>query len=294
MIKNIKLNKNLDCLVIVGPTAVGKSATAIELANKYNGEIISGDAYQVYKKMDIGTAKVSKEEQEKAVHHLIDIIDYKKEYNVMHFQKEARKKIKEIKAKGKLPIIAGGSGLYIQAVLYDYKFDSVEGFDKLKEENNLLTVAQLQKKIKKDYKVKLNHSDLNNHRRLVVIATKLELGLDINDNGQEPYYDNFQIIGLTNDREKIYDRINKRVDMMIKNGLIDEVKQFEPTYYSQNAIGYKELHMHFAGTYTKKEAIELIKKNSRNFAKRQYTWYNNKMNVSWYELKGESWQLIKN
>ncbi len=294
MVSKIRVAKDLDVLVVVGPTAVGKSMTAIELAKRYDGEIISGDAYQVYKKMDIGTAKITKEEQDQAVHHLIDIIDYTKDYNVMEFQKQARAKIKEIKSRGKLPIIAGGSGLYIQAVLFDYKFDAIEGFDKLKSENEELSVKDLQYKIKKNYKVKLNHSDLNNHRRLVVIATKLELGLDIKDDGQQPFYNNFQIIGLTDDREKIYDRINKRVDEMVKNGLIDEVKQFEPFYNSQNAIGYKEIHMYLDKQLTKKEAIELIKKNSRNFAKRQYTWYNNKMNVSWYEMKGKKWQLIQN
>lgn len=294
MVSKIRVAKDLDCLVVVGPTAVGKSKTAIELARRYNGEIISGDAYQVYKKMDIGTAKISQEEQDMVPHHLIDIIDYKKEYNVMEFQKQARSKIAEIKARGKLPIIAGGSGLYIQAVLFDYKFDAIEGFDEIKAKNELLSVSELQYKIKKDYKIKLNHSDLNNHRRLVVIATKLELGLDIKDDGQQPFYNNFQIIGLTDEREKIYDRINKRVDQMVKSGLIDEVKQFEPYYLSQNAIGYKEIHMYLDKQLTKKEAIELIKKNSRNFAKRQYTWYNNKMNVSWYQLKGEKWQLIQN
>ncbi len=293
MIDNMKVNQNLDCLVIVGPTAVGKSECAIKLAQKYNGEIISGDAYQVYKKMDIGTGKVTKEEQAEAVHHLIDIIDYKKEYNVMHFQKQARELIADIKSRGKLPIIAGGSGLYIQAVLFDYKFDEVEGFDKLKEENSKLTVEELKKQIKYQ-KVKLNHSDLNNHRRLVVILTKLMLGLDIKDDGQKPYFENVQIIGLTDDREKIYERINLRVDKMMEAGLVDEVKQFEGHHLSQKAIGYKEIHMYLNNQIKLDEAVELIKKNSRNFAKRQYTWYNNKMQVQWFEKKGDKWQLIKN
>ncbi len=293
MIDKIEINENLDCLVIVGPTAVGKSETAVELAKKYNGEIISGDAFQVYKKMNIGTAKVSKDVQAEIVHHGIDICDYKVDYNVVKFQKMARESIKEIKSRGKLPIIVGGSGLYIQAVLFDYRFNEVEGFETLKLKNEELTNEELRKNIKK-MRIKLNHSDLNNHRRLVIIATKLELDIPINDNGQKAVYDNFQIIGLTDKREIIYERINNRVDQMIKDGLVKEVEQFEYNYPSQKAIGYKEIHSYLNKVTSLDEAIELTKKNSRNYAKRQYTWYNNKMHVLWYSKKDGIWQLEKN
>ncbi len=289
----IKLEDNLDVLVIVGPTSVGKSALAIEMAQKYNGEIISGDAYQVYCKMDIGTAKVTAEEQNAAVHHLIDIVNYKNEYNVQMFQSEARRLISDIKSRGKLPIIAGGTGLYVQAVLYNYEFKEINGFDETKEENETKTIEQLQAYVKEN-NIVLNNSDINNYKRLVMTVTKHMLGLDIANKAKEKYYDNFQIIGLTTNREELYQRINKRVDIMVENGLFEEVKQFEPNHFSQLAIGYKEIHKYFANELTREEAIELVKKNSRNFAKRQYTWYRNKMpEITWYELEGDTWQSIK-
>ncbi len=289
----IKLEDNIDVLVIVGPTSVGKSALAIEMAQKYNGEIISGDAYQVYRKMDVGTAKVSAEEQELAVHHLIDIIDYKDEYNVQKFQEQARALIKDIKSRGKLPIIAGGTGLYVQAVLYKYEFKEIEGFEELKLTNEQQTIEELQAYIKEN-DITMNNSDINNFKRLVMTVTKHMLGLDLANKAKEKYYENFQIIGLTTNRDELYRRINYRVDIMVSNGLLEEVKQFERNHFSQLAIGYKEIHQYYAGELSKDEAIELVKKNSRNFAKRQYTWYRNKMpEIMWYELEGDTWQSIK-
>ncbi len=289
----IEIKDNLDVLVIVGPTSVGKSALAIELAQKLNGEIISGDAYQVYQNMDIGTAKVTKEEMDAAKHHLIDIKNYKDEYNVMMFQKQARKLIGEIKARGKLPIIAGGTGLYVQSVLYNYEFNEIPGFEAKREENNLLSTEELQKYVQLN-NLKLNNSDINNHKRLVMCVTKHQLGLPLAKKAKDKHYDNFQIVGLTCERETLYERINQRVDLMVEKGLIDEVRKFERSYLSQLAIGYKEIHMYLNDECTIEEAIELVKKNSRNYAKRQYTWYRNKMQeIDWYEKEGEEWQLIK-
>ncbi len=290
----MKINNDVDVLVIVGPTSVGKSELAIELAQKHNGEIISGDAYQVYKKMDIGTAKVSAEEQALAKHHLIDIVDYQEEYNVKLFQKAARKLISEIKARGKLPIIAGGTGLYIQAVLHKYEFNEVEGFEQIKTEVETQTKGELIEYVNQN-NIVLNESDIQNYKRLVMTVTKHRLGLPIANKAREKYYQNYQIIGLTTDRQVLYERINMRVDKMIAMGLIDEVKQFDVGYLSQLAIGYKEIHQYLAGEISEEEAIELIKKNSRNFAKRQYTWYRNKMpEIEWYEKRGDKWELIKN
>lgn len=290
----MKINKDVDVLVIVGPTSVGKSELAIELAQKYNGEIISGDAYQVYKKMDIGTAKVSAEEQALAKHHLINIVDYQEEYNVKLFQKAARKLISEIKARGKLPIIAGGTGLYIQAVLHEYEFNEVDGFEQVKTEVETHTKGELIEYVNQN-NIVLNESDIQNYKRLVMTVTKHKLGLPIANKAREKYYQNYQIIGLTTDRQVLYERINMRVDKMIAMGLIDEVKQFDAGYLSQLAIGYKEIHQYLAGEISKEEAIELVKKNSRNFAKRQYTWYRNKMpEIEWYEKRGDKWELIKN
>ncbi len=290
----MKINKDLDVLVIVGPTSVGKSDLAIELAQKYNGEIISGDAYQVYKNMDIGTAKVSIDEQKQAIHHLIDVVDYQDEYNVKLFQSAARELISEIKARGKLPIIAGGTGLYIQAVLYQYEFNEIEGFDEVKKEVENLDKSELTAYVMEN-NIKLNESDIHNYKRLVMSVTKHRLGLDQANKAREKYYDNYQVIGLTVDRQILYRRINERVDKMINAGLIEEVKQFDAQYLSQLAIGYKEIHQYFAKKITREEAIELVKKNSRNFAKRQYTWYRNKMpEIEWYEKRGKVWELIKN
>ncbi len=290
----MRINKNIDVLVIVGPTSVGKSELAINLAQKYNGEIISGDAYQVYKKMDIGTAKVSSKEQAQAVHHLIDIVDYTQEYNVKLFQQAARKLISEIKSKGKLPIIAGGTGLYIQAVLYEYEFNEISGFEELRNEIEKWSKQELVEYVVQN-KIALNESDIHNYKRLTMTVTKHKLGLPLANNARKKHYQNYQIIGLTTDRQVLYERINMRVDTMINAGLIDEVKQFDANYLSQLAIGYKEIHQYLAANLTKEQAIELVKKNSRNFAKRQYTWYRNKMpEIEWYEKRGDIWELIKN
>ncbi len=288
------IDKNSDVIVIVGPTSVGKTALAIELAQKYNGEIISGDAYQVYKEMDIGTAKVTAKEMQGIPHHLIDIIDYQTEYSVQKFQKEARRLISEIKKRGKLPIIAGGTGLYVQAVLYNYEFAENPEFTHVKQMNEKQSIEQLQAYIGEN-NIKLNESDFANHKRLVAVATKIMLGSELKKSGRTPFYDKIQMIGLTCEREELYKRINYRVDLMIQAGLFEEVKQFKPGYQSQQAIGYKEIHQYFAGNCTKEEAIELIKRNTRRFAKRQYTWYRNKMpQIVWYERKGDMWQLVKN
>ncbi len=290
----IKINENSDVVVIVGPTSVGKTALSIEIAKKYNGEIISGDAYQVYRKMDIGTAKVTSDEMQGIEHHLIDIIDYQDEYNVQLFQKQARALIADIKARGKLPIIAGGTGLYVQAVLYNYEFDTNEEYETLKQANELKSKGELQELVK-GFSVDLNASDFENHKRLVAVVTKKMLGNDLKKSGKTPFYDRIQMIGLTCEREKLYQRINLRVDKMVNQGLFNEVEQFEANYQSQLAIGYKEIHGFLRGEYDKEHAIELIKRNSRRFAKRQYTWYRNKMpQIEWFEYKEEKWQSVKN
>ena len=267
-------------IVIAGPTAVGKTLVSIELAKKYNAEIINYDSVQIYKDMDIASAKVTKEEMENISHHLIDIKNYNEDYSVYDYQIDARNKINEILNKGKNVIFVGGTGLYVKAALYDYKFN--------KEEKNTnyedLSKEELYKRIiiiDKDIKV-----DKDNKRRLIRTLINLEND-NISYDGDKLLYDNVYFIGLETDRKVLYDRINKRVDIMIENGLENEAKHFynkERTKAIMTPIGYKELFKYFDKEITKEEAIDLIKKNSRHYAKRQYTFFKNKMNITWFKV----------
>lgn len=268
-------------IVITGPTAVGKTKLSISLAKRYNAEIINADSVQVYRKIDIASAKVTEEEKEQIVHHLIDIKDYDELYTVYDYQIDARNKIKELMNKNKNIIIVGGTGLYIKALLYDYRFNKEEKSDKYKDFSNEKLYKEI---IKLDPNSKV---DKNNNRRLIRELINLESKVE-NKNGDKLLYDNVYFIGLTTDRKLLYKRIDDRVDEMINNGLIDEAKYF----YNKNkdakslktVIGYKELFKYFDNEITKEEAIDLIKKNSRHYAKRQYTWFNNKMNIKWFNV----------
>lgn len=284
------INIDSKIIVIAGPTASGKSALSIELAKYLECEIINADAYQVYKQMDIGTNKTSIEEMDNVHHYLIDYLDYKDEFNVKIFQKEARKIIDEKLKNNEHIIICGGSGLYINALLYVYDFEENIEYKQLKDKYETYTIEQLQEICKK-YNV--NESDFNNYKRLVNIAIKDELGVSLQTNEKKKFYEDFQIIYIDVEREVLYNNINKRVDVMVNNGLIDEVKQFESSYNSQLAIGYKEIHKYLNKECTKEEAVELIKKNTRNFAKRQNTWFNNQMDIIKYKKEDGKWQLIK-
>lgn len=276
-------------IVIVGPTGVGKTKMSIELAKKLNGEIISGDSVQVYKKMDIGSAKVKEEEKEGIPHYLLDIKEIEEDYSVYEFQKEVRNKIEEISKKGKTPILVGGTGLYLKAALYDYEFNNED--EPLDEYKNLSNQEAYELLIKLDpeYAAKLHPNN-----RVRVIRT---LNIIKNSNmskteflakqEHKPLYD-VSFIGLTAPREVVYKRINDRVEMMVKDGLIEEVRALYDEYKDYNysslkAIGYKELFEYFKGNLTLEESLELIKKKSRNYAKRQYTWFNNQVDVKWFE-----------
>lgn len=268
-------------IVIAGPTGVGKTKLSIELAKKYNAEIINADSVQVYKKIDIASAKVTEEEKEGIPHHLFDIKEYDEDYTVYDYQIDARRVLNKLLNKNKNAIIVGGTGLYIKALLYDYRFNKEE--DSHKYDN--LTNAELLDKI---YKINPNSMvDKNNNRRLIRELINLENNAE-NKTGDNLLYDNVYFIGLTVDRSILYDRINKRVDIMLKNGLEDEAKYF----YNKNrdakslrtVIGYKELFLYFDKKISKEEAIDLIKKNSRHYAKRQYTWFNNKLNLNWFSV----------
>ena len=269
-------------IVITGPTAVGKTKLSIELAKRYNGEIINADAVQVYKGLDIGSAKVTEEEKEDIPHHLFDIKEVDEEYTIYHYQKDCRKLIKEVQGRGKTPILVGGTGLYIKAALYDYKLTEekeTNTYDNLTDEelyNKLLEVD-------KDIVI-----DKNNRRRLIrALNYYKENNKSINTNTTNKLLYDAIFIGLTTDRRILYDKINNRVDIMIKEGLLNEVKVFYDknirTKPLLNAIGYREIYSYFDGNISLEEAIDKIKQNSRHYAKRQYTLFNHQLPVVWFE-----------
>lgn len=266
-------------IAIVGPTGIGKTALSISLAKYYNAEIINFDAMQVYEKMDIGTAKVTKEEMDGVVHHLLSYVNVNTNYSVYDYQKEARSLIDKLLKEKKNIIMVGGTGLYLKATLYDYRF---------REEDNSTCYDELstEELLKRMSKYNYVPKDKNNKRRLVRELKKLENNIDIDNNGDKLLY-NAKIIGLTTDRETLYDRINKRVDIMIENGLVDEVNSLKESFTTskalKTAIGYKEFIPYFNNEVSLDEVISKIKQNSRHYAKRQYTFFNNQLNVTWYQ-----------
>ena len=269
-------------IVITGPTAVGKTKLSIELAKRYNGEIINADAVQVYKGLDIGSAKVTEEEKEGIPHHLFDIKEVDEEYTIYHYQKDCRKLIKEVKGRGKTPILVGGTGLYIKASLYDYKLTEekeTNTYDNLTDEELYNKLLELDKNIV---------IDKNNRRRLIrAINYYKENNKSINTNTTNKLLYDAIFIGLTTDRRILYDKINNRVDIMIKDGLLNEVKAFYDknirTKPLLNAIGYREIYSYFDGNISLEEAIKKIKQNSRHYAKRQYTFFNHQLPIVWFE-----------
>lgn len=270
-----------DIIVIVGPTGIGKTKLSIELAKKLDAEIINGDSVSIYKRLNIGSAKPTKEEQSGIPHHLIDIKDVDEDYTVFDYQKDLRKKIEEITSRGKQIIIVGGTGLYIKAALYDYKFTEGTTYN----EYNDLSNEEILSKIK-EYKVE-KFPELNNRKRLVRLLNKLENNEEITNNKDKLLY-NIKVIGLTTDRETLYKRINKRVDIMMGNGLLDEINSLKEDYKNSrilnSGIGYKEFYDYLYNNKSLEDVIEEIKKNSRHFAKRQYTFFNHQFNTNWFNV----------
>lgn len=266
-------------VAIVGPTGVGKTKLSVELAKKYDAEIISCDSMQIYRKMDIATAKVTKDEMQGVVHHMIDIKDAASDYSVYDYQRDARCILDKLIKNNKNVIIVGGTGLYLKALLYDYNFNYTDKKKDYSEYSNE-KLYDMVLKIDKDSKI-----HINNRQRLESFLNNHFEGEEKHD--AKKLYDAI-IIGLTRPRDGLYSAINKRVDVMIKNGLINEAKYFyDNKIYSKaikTAIGYKELYEYFDGKVSLEKATELIKKKSRNYAKRQYTWFNNQMDVKWFNI----------
>ncbi len=286
-------------LVIIGPTAVGKTAFGIECAGSFNGEIISGDSIQIYRGLNIGSAKPTLEELSMAKHHLIDIIDPKGSYSVRQFQQLARECIDQISSKGKLPIIVGGTGLYIKAALYDYVFYEEEEEDDQFED---LTNQELYDLLKEKDPAALEKIHINNRKRLVRalnIYNKHQTGISQIKAQQQhkPLYDCL-IIGLTAERDELYRRIDSRVDQMIKDGLVEEIESLLKqgvTFDDQcmQGIGYKEWKEYFDGAKSLEECIDQIKRNSHHFAKRQYTFFKNQLDVRWFSDLTEARQEVE-
>jgi len=263
-------------LAIVGPTGVGKTKLSVELAKKMDAVIINCDAMQVYKDLNIGTAKVTESEKEGIPHYLFDIRDVNEDYTVYDYQKDARRLIDHFKDKN--IIFVGGTGLYLKSALYDYRF--YDEVDNKKDYSNYSNEELYKMVLKKDPDSKIHP---NNRVRMERFLNKT----DITKIEPKPLYEHV-IIGLTTDRDILYERINKRVDVMMENGLLDEVKSFyDKKIYSKplmGGIGYKELYDYFDGKVSLEEALDKIKQNSRRYAKRQYTFFNNQLDVKWFDV----------
>lgn len=285
--------------VIGGPTASGKSKLAVELAKKINGEIISADSMQIYKEMNIGTAKVSKEEMQGIQHYLIDFVSPNERYSVSEIKKDAEKAIEEILVKGKTPIIVGGTGLYIDSLIYGIEFQDEEVDFKYREKLNKLAdeegLENLYKKAEEIDPEAMKKISVNDRKRIIRVLEiyhktgKTKTEQEAESRKQELKY-NYKVFAITMEREKLYERIEKRVDIMIEQGLIEEVKNIINKYQefptAMQGLGYKEVVEYLKGICTKEEMIEKIKKETRHYAKRQLTWFRKNKETIW--LNGEN------
>ena len=270
-------------IVVAGPTAVGKTALGIKLAQRFNGEIISGDSQQVYRQLNIGTAKATPEEQAAAVHHLIDVRDVDESYSAYDFVTEAEATITDIVSRGKLPIIVGGTGLYLQSLIEGYHLGGQVDQKQVLAYRSELEQLSDQELFDKIDDLGIEIKEIN--RRRATRALELHRFSENLDN-TETTYDPF-LIGLDDERSLIYDRINTRVDKMVELGLLEEAKWLYDNYpdaQSARGIGYKELFPYFAGNQTLDEALEKLNQNTRRFAKRQLTWFRNRMTVKFYQI----------
>ena len=269
-----------DIIVIVGPTGVGKTKLSIELAKRLDAEIINGDSVAIYKNLNIGSAKPTVEERENIPHHLIDIKEVDEDYSVYDYQIDCRKAIEDITSRGKRVIIVGGTGLYIKAALYDYNF--TKGTTNNQYED--LTNEEILDKISKFDLYLSSTLEVNNRQRLVRVLNKIE-NKEVFTNNKDKLLYPVKVIGLTTDRDYLYERINNRVDIMINNGLLDEINSLKEKYPNSrilnSGIGYKEFSDYLFNSKDLNEVIESIKQDSRRFAKRQFTFFNHQFETKW-------------
>lgn len=295
--------------VITGPTGIGKTNLSLKLAKSLNGEIISSDSMQIYKYMNIGTAKLSPLKMEGIPHHLLDIFYPNEDFTVSDFKLKAKSLITDINRKNKLPMVVGGTGLYINSLVYDLDFTKVvydenirNKYDKISKEKGLKYLHNLLEEIDP---ISANKININDKKRVI---RALEI-YDITKKPMSEYNKNFRkenkdynlaMICLNMDRSKLYDKINKRVDYMIENGLIEEVKfllemGYKPDSVALQGIGYKEIIMHLNKDSTLEESIDLIKQKSRNYAKRQLTWFRRDNRIKWIDVdEFEDFDSLKN
>lgn len=280
-------------IVIGGPTASGKTALSIELAKTINGEIVSADSMQIYKEMDIGTAKPEEEEKQNIKHYMLDIIEPNQRYSVADYKRDAKQAIREIVQKGKTPIVIGGTGLYIDSLIYEIEYPEIEidlsyrkHLEELVEKQGLLSLYEKAKQIDEKAMEKISKNDKKRILRVLEIyhqtgKTKTELD---EQSKKEPEFD-YKMFAINMNRELLYSRINKRVDIMLKKGLIQEVQEIYNKYKefstAMQALGYKEVVEYLEQKITKDEMIEKIKMESRRYAKRQLTWFRKNKQTIW-------------
>lgn len=293
-------------IVICGPTASGKTKLSIELAKTINGEIVSCDSMQIYKEMNIGTAKPNKEEMQGIKHYLIDFVSPDERYSVADYKKDAKNAIKEILEKGKIPIIVGGTGLYVDSLIYEIEYPNIEFDEKYRqklekevEQNGLESLYEKAKMIDEKAIEKISKNDKKRILRILEIynATgKNKTEQEIESRRKDIEYD-YKVYALKWDRDKLYERINKRVDIMLEQGLIEEVKNIYGRYNkfptAMQGLGYKEVVEYLENKITKDEMIEKIKQETRRYAKRQMTWFRKNKQTIWLDAEEEIQNNIK-
>ncbi|MBQ2756587.1 MAG: tRNA (adenosine(37)-N6)-dimethylallyltransferase MiaA [Oscillospiraceae bacterium] len=281
-------------IAVVGPTASGKTAIAVSLAERLNGEVISADSMQIYKYMNIATAKPTEEEMRGIPHHLIDFVEPDEKFSVARYVELAHALISDITARGKVPIIAGGTGLYVDSLLKNIEFSPQQSDDKLREELNALAkekggeyMLEMLREIDPETAARLHPNDLGRTIRGIEIyrITGVTMTQQLERSRGEQIYDTMYIGIDLHDREKLYERINKRVDMMLERGLVDELKELVQHGFSATAaqaIGYKELYGWLNGEMSFEQAVEELKRGTRRYAKRQLTWFRKNTDVNWF------------
>lgn len=281
-------------IVICGPTASGKTALSIELAKRINGEIVSADSMQIYKDMDIGSAKVTSEEMQGIKHYLIDCVSPDERYSVANYKQDAKNAIEEILQKGKVPIVVGGTGLYIDSLIYEIEYKDIQinedyrkELEKIKEEQGLEVLYQKALEIDPQAMEKISPNDYKRITRVLEIfkATgKTKTQQEAESRLKEIHY-NYKVFAIDYDREKLYERINQRVDIMFEKGLIEEVKNLLGKYKefptAMQGLGYKEVKQYLDSELPKEEMVEKIKQESRRYAKRQFTWFRKNKQTIW-------------